>query len=258
MSMSGNGIPYFPVYSIFFEREEIELLEAKFGIRASYVVMRLLCKIYKEGYYVSWGKEQSIIFLRKIGGEVNQETMEQIVSLLLEKGFFDKKSYEKYSILTSEEIQKVWMEATVRRKRDFSALPYLLNVKPEEGKQKESSTKQNADHSSTQSKLSPENADISGQSKLNNTKLLSEEEDNNETSFEIPAYAHNHATHNVDGLLDSLDRHKVIDTKERQTILQLSDYGRKGTQIWKLFSSTNWSKIGAPGKYIIAVLTAKR
>ena len=258
MSMTGNGIPYFPVFSIFFEREEIELLEAKFGIRASYVVMRLLCKIYKEGYYISWGKEQSIIFLRKIGGEVTEEMMEKIINILLEKDFFDKKSYEEHSILTSTEIQKVWMEATVRRKRDLSALPYLLNVKQEDSKQKESSAKENVDKSSTQSELSPEDADNSGQTKLNKTKPFIEEEEYNDTSFEIPAYAHNHATHNVNGLLDTLDRYKVIDTKERQAILRLSDYGRKGTQVWKLFSSTNWSKIGAPGKYIIAVLASKK
>ena len=46
--------------------------------------------------------------------------------------------------------------------------------------------------------------------------------------------------------------------EEKQTILRLSDYGRKGTQVWRLFSSTSWSKIGAPGKYIIAALTAGR
>ncbi|EDO14267.1 hypothetical protein BACOVA_00020 [Bacteroides ovatus ATCC 8483] len=40
----------------------MELLEAKFGVLASYIVMRLLCKIYKEGYYISWGKEQNLIF----------------------------------------------------------------------------------------------------------------------------------------------------------------------------------------------------
>lgn len=65
----------------------MELLEAKFGVLASYIVMRLLCKIYKEGYYISWGKEQNLIFVRKVGGGIKEDMMEKIVDLLLEKGF---------------------------------------------------------------------------------------------------------------------------------------------------------------------------
>lgn len=94
--------------------------------------------------------------------------------------------------------------------------------------------------------------------KLNQNKLNSEEEETDDTSFEIPGYAYNQATHNMNGLIESLERHKVTNLKERQTILQLSDYGRKGTQVWKLLSNTSWSKIGAPGKYIIAALAGGR
>lgn len=120
MSMINKGIPYFPTPANFFDEEIMELLEAKFGILSSYIVMRLLCKIYKEGYYISWGKEQSLIFVRKVGGGIKEEVMEKIIELLLEKEFFNKDIYEKYGVLTSEQIQKVWLEATVRRKIDFS------------------------------------------------------------------------------------------------------------------------------------------
>ena len=85
-----------------------------------------------------------------------------------------------------------------------------------------------------------------------------EEEETSNASFEIPGYAYNQTTHNVTGLLESLERHKVTDLKEKQAIMKLSDYGRKGTQIWRLFSNTTWGKIGAPGKYIIAALTNKQ
>ncbi len=258
MSMINKGIPYFPTPANFFDEEVMELLEAKYGMLASYIVLRLLCKIYKEGYYISWGKEQSLIFIRKIGGGIKEDMMEKIVELLLEKGFFHKETYDRYGVLTSEQIQKVWLEATVRRKIDFSQLPYLLDSKPKNGKQKEDTNPENVDILSTQEELSSENADISRQTKLNQTKLNHEEEETNVVSIEIPGYAYNLATHNIAGLMESLDNHKVTDLKEKQTILRLSDYGRKGTQIWKLFSNTSWSKIGAPGKYIIAALTNKR
>ena len=42
--------------------------------------------------------------------------MEKIIELLLEKEFFNKDIYEKYGVLTSEQIQKVWLEATVLKK----------------------------------------------------------------------------------------------------------------------------------------------
>ena len=106
--------------------------------------------------------------------------------------------------------------------------------------------------------MSSENADISRQTKLKETKLNSEEEEISDALFEIPQYAYNQATHNMDGLIESLERHKVTDSKEKQAILRLSDYGRKGTLVWKLLSNTTWSKIGAPGKYLSAALTGKQ
>ena len=36
-----------------------------------------------------------------------------------------------------EQIQRVWFEATTRRKIDFSQLPYLLETKKKKGMQKE-------------------------------------------------------------------------------------------------------------------------
>lgn len=258
MSMINKGISYFPTPANFFDEEIMELLEAKFGVLASYIVLRLLCKIYKEGYYVSWGKEQSLIFIRKVGGGIKEETMEKVMELLLEKGFFHKETYEQYGVLTSERIQEVWFEATTRRKIDFSQLPYILENRKKKGKRKEDVNEENADIFPTQEDVNPENDDISGQTKLKETKLNLEEEEINDTSFEIPGYAYNQATHNMNGLIESLKHHKVTNPKERQTILRLSDYGRKGTQVWKLLSNTSWNKIGAPGKYIIAALAGGR
>ena len=148
--MINKGISYFPTPANFFDEEIMELLEAKFGVLASYIVLRLLCKIYKEGYYISWGKEQSLIFIRKVGGGIKEEIMEKVMELLLEKGFFHKETYEQYGVLTSERIQEVWFEATTRRKIDFSQLPYILENKKKKGKRKEDVNEENADIFPTQ------------------------------------------------------------------------------------------------------------
>lgn len=61
MNMINKGIPYFPTPANFFDEEVMELLEAKFGVLASYMVMRLLCKIYKEDI-TSLGGKNKILF----------------------------------------------------------------------------------------------------------------------------------------------------------------------------------------------------
>ena len=232
MNMINKGIPYFPTPANFFDEEVMELLEAKFGVLASYMVMRLLCKIYKEGYYISWGKEQNLIFVRKVGGGIKEDMMEKIVDLLLEKGFFHKETYEKHGILTSEQIQRVWFEATTRRKIDFSQLPYLLETKQRKRIHKDELNKENANIFPTQEEVSSENADISRQTKLKETKLNTEEEEISDASFEIPGYAYNQATkmenrslvtiaeHSKEKILYMLEMAKQFEMNPNRRLLQ--------------------------------------
>jgi len=49
------SVDYFPLTVNFFDRDAIELAEAKYGIRVDGAVCKLLCKIFKEGYYIPWG-----------------------------------------------------------------------------------------------------------------------------------------------------------------------------------------------------------
>ena len=140
MSTTYLSVDYFPLTVNFFDRDAIELAEAKYGIRVDGAVCKLLCKIFKEGYYIPWGEEQSLIFARKLGGELKGKEIDGIIQILLDKGFFDKESYEKFQILTSLEIQHIWIDATCRRKRKLEDLPYLL-VNDTQKQEKENNTK---------------------------------------------------------------------------------------------------------------------
>ena len=75
MSTTYLSVDYFPLTVNFFDRDAIELAEAKYGIRVDGAVCKLLCKIFKEGYYIPWGEEQSLIFARKLGGELKGKEM---------------------------------------------------------------------------------------------------------------------------------------------------------------------------------------
>ena len=284
MAIAYDGINYFPVGVNFMEENAMEVIEAKYGIKGSAIVLKLMCKIYKEGYYIRWDEEQCLIFANKAGREVQAEEVQGIIEILFTKGILDRNSYQENGILTSESIQKVWMEATKRRKRELSELPYLM-VKPEKenGKAdtppalqeiqqpelfKKEKTPVNPKNVVHHVAVDAKNACNSGQSKVKENK----EEENKEfppsappkgegeerkgdsAYLPIPGYAFNTMTHNYSGLMDTLKRLSITDTGEVNSILRLSDYGRKGTTVWKLIANTCWSDIGAKGRYLIAAL----
>ena len=284
MATTYDGINYFPVGVNFMEENAMEVIEAKYGIKGSAIVLKLMCKIYKEGYYIRWDEEQCLIFANKAGREVQAEEVQGIIEILFTKGILDRNSYQENGILTSESIQKVWMEATKRRKRELSELPYLM-VKPEKenGKAdtppalqeiqqpelfKKEKTPVNPKNVVHHVAVDAKNACNSGQSKVKEKKAEEnkefppsappkgeEEERKGDSAYlPIPGYAFNTMTHNYSGLMDTLKRLSITDTGEVNSILRLSDYGRKGTTVWKLIANTCWSDIGAKGRYLIAAL----
>ena len=284
MAIAYDGINYFPVGVNFMEENAMEVIEAKYGIKGSAIVLKLMCKIYKEGYYIRWDEEQCLIFANKAGREVQAEEVQGIIEILFTKGILDRNSYQENGILTSESIQKVWMEATKRRKRELSELPYLM-VKPEKenGKAdtppalqeiqqpelfKEKKTPVNPKNVVHHVAVDAKNACNSGQSKVKENKAEEnkefppsappkgegEERKGDSAYLPIPGYAFNTMTHNYSGLMDTLKRLSITDTGEVNSILRLSDYGRKGTTVWKLIANTCWSDIGAKGRYLIAAL----
>ncbi len=284
MAIAYDGINYFPVGVNFMEENAMEVIEAKYGIKGSAIVLKLMCKIYKEGYYIRWDEEQCLIFANKAGREVQAEEVQEIIEILFTKGILDRNSYQENGILTSESIQKVWMEATKRRKRELSELPYLM-VKPEKenGKAdtppalqeiqqpelfKKEKTPVNPKNVVHHVAVNAKNACNSGQSKVKEKKAEEnkefppsappkgegEERKGDSAYLPIPGYAFNTMTHNYSGLMDTLKRLSITDTGEVNSILRLSDYGRKGTTVWKLIANTCWSDIGAKGRYLIAAL----
>ena len=289
MAIAYDGINYFPVGVNFMEENAMEVIEAKYGIKGPAIVLKLLCKIYKEGYFIRWDEEQCLIFANKAGREVQAEEVQGIIEILFIKGILDRNSYLENGILTSENIQKVWLEATKRRKRELSELPYLIvktekeNGKPDtpsitqeiqqpelfKGEKTPVNPKNVVHHVAVDAK----NACNSGQSKVKESKAKEnkelppsappegkeEERKEDSASLPIPGYAFNTMTHNYPGLTDTLKRLGINEVSEVNAILRLSDYGRKGTTVWRLIANTCWSDIGAKGRYLIAALNkAKR
>jgi hypothetical protein len=100
---------YFPLDVRFFENDKIEFIMAKFGLRGVSIVIRLLCDIYANGYYIRWDDDKCRLMSRKLGAR-NGQFVSQVVQGLLEIGFFDAESYTKHGILTSKSAQEVYLD----------------------------------------------------------------------------------------------------------------------------------------------------
>lgn len=115
-----QGLDYFPLDTVF--DTKMELIQAEFGLVGVMVVVMLWQKIYAEhGYYCEWTDEVALLFAKK--NNISGNAVSEIIKACIRRGIFDKKMYEKHSILTSKGVQERYFEATVRR--------VSLNVKSE-------------------------------------------------------------------------------------------------------------------------------
>ncbi len=110
-----EGLDYFPLDVDIDQDDKIQLIEAKFGIVGFGIIVKLLMKIYKEGYFYEWTEKEQLLFSRRINVDINQAN--DVINECLKWGLFDKNLYEKNNILTSKGIQRRYMEAVTRRKQ---------------------------------------------------------------------------------------------------------------------------------------------
>lgn len=167
--MVSSGIDYFPMNVDFWNDDKIELIECEFGIKGALIVIKLLCKIYREGYYYQWGEDECLLFANKVGKDIDAELVDKVVHRLVSRGFFDEELFNTHQVLTSRGIQKRYFEAVKRRKELNIRKEFLLMDVSDTTK---SIKKVNyVDISDENVDISKENADIFQQTKLNETKL---------------------------------------------------------------------------------------
>ncbi|MBD3224850.1 MAG: DUF4373 domain-containing protein, partial [Caldithrix sp.] len=112
-----KGLDYFPHDTDLSSDDKLLLLEADHGMTGYAVYVKLLEKIYREGYFLYFDDRVSKLFSRLNGIEI--AVCEGILKSCLQEGLFDKKIYNKFKILTSHGIQKRYLEAC-RRKRKIT------------------------------------------------------------------------------------------------------------------------------------------
>lgn len=108
------GLDYFPLDTDIDQDDKIALIESDFGVEGFGIVIKLLMKIYSEGYFYEWGEMEQKLFSRRVN--VNNNLLSDVVNACIRWGVFNKHLFEEFHILTSPGIQKRYLEATTRRK----------------------------------------------------------------------------------------------------------------------------------------------
>ena len=129
--MTNNGLMYY--LCDVNHNNIILMIKSKYGYEGYGLLMELLLKICRfEGYFCRWEEYDIMVFAAETGKDF--ELIKGISELALEKGFFDKGMYEKYRILTSEDLQQKFLKAVRRRSRLEIHEEYFLIELPDKFK----------------------------------------------------------------------------------------------------------------------------
>ncbi|MFQ9515370.1 MAG: DUF4373 domain-containing protein [Eubacterium sp.] len=108
--------------------EKIRLIQAEFGLKGFAVVVKLYQKIYGGfGYYCEWSEDSLLLFMSENGlPSDNKNLISEIVSACIRRKIFSEELFNKFNILTSEGVQKRYLNATSRREIVELKKEYLL------------------------------------------------------------------------------------------------------------------------------------
>ncbi len=104
-------LDYFPFDTDFFDDDKIQLVEAEFGCKGSYVAIRLLCKVYRNGWFYQWGEDECLLLTRQMGAGFVPSMVDEVVKGLVRRSLFDKGVFDSFRVLTSTGIQRRYTAA---------------------------------------------------------------------------------------------------------------------------------------------------
>lgn len=250
-----RGLDYFPLDTNIFDNPKVAAISGEFQLKGEIVLIKLLCAVYRNGYFYEWSEMNRAHLLRQLPG-VSPGLLDQIVERLVRWGFFDKSLFDSSHILTSSGIQERYFTAISRRKMSVETYPYLLiNV---------CSNPVNVCNNAVKAALMPtESTQIKRKeikTPLNlptrgsiNQGFPSSEDDNSLVPDKPPAFKDG-IKRNYEGLLEFLRQYNFAPSMQAQVII-LCNYGEIGHPVWKLISEIKTNpKIKMPQQFLISRL----
>ena len=121
-----QGLDYFPLSTDFMHDRIVRRVMKREGDSAFTVLIYIMSYIYSgEGYYVRADND----FCDELSDQLfntDNDTVHRVIRLFLEYELFDSALYERYSILTSADVQRQYLFITKRRSQHNVCPDYCL------------------------------------------------------------------------------------------------------------------------------------
>lgn len=121
-----KGLLFFPLDVDFFSDEKLEFVSARFGAKGEVCTIRLLMRIYRDGYFIKWDEDAALMFSKSAGKEISPGLANGVVHELVKRGFFDKTLFDSFGVLTSHGIQVRYLNGCKRKKKVEIDRDFLL------------------------------------------------------------------------------------------------------------------------------------
>ena len=108
-----DGLDYFPLDVDFFEDEKIKILRARYGTDGIAVYLYLLCRIFRNGYYIKVNDDFEYILSTDL--KMSVDKARQVLTFLLSRSLFNDKLFQSDAVLTSAGIQRRFQLAVRER-----------------------------------------------------------------------------------------------------------------------------------------------
>lgn len=131
-----HGLDYFPFDVDFFSDEKLYAISGEFGIKGEITTIKLLCAVYRNGYYIEWTEMLKYKLIKELPG-VSPELLDQIIKRLVKWDFFDKGLFDTASILTSRGIQRRYQAISTKMHRKNAITEYRLIDPPRPTQQRQ-------------------------------------------------------------------------------------------------------------------------
>jgi hypothetical protein len=109
-----QGLDYFSFDVDFFDNKKVRRIIRACGPNSGTILICLLCNIYRhKGYYILWNEDLPFDIADVVG--VSEGAVSEVIKKSIQANFFDQELYDKYQILTSEEIQNRFLQGIKKR-----------------------------------------------------------------------------------------------------------------------------------------------
>ena len=120
-----TGLDSFPFDVDLFQNEKVVAIAGEFGLKGEMIIVKLLCAIYRKGYYIKWNDMFKYALLKELPG-ISGALLDSVLARLLKWDFFNHDLFESDAILTSRGIQRRYRSICIKMHRKLSISKFSL------------------------------------------------------------------------------------------------------------------------------------